>query len=73
MDEQGGLLADHFHDARMRVTQRVDADAGDEIEVARAIHIVDVTAFATMHHQRIAAIVLKQVLAFEIDYGIGAR
>jgi len=34
--EQAGLLADHLHQARVRVAQGVDADSGDEIEVTLA-------------------------------------
>ena len=32
VDQQRGLLADHLDDARMRVAQRVHADAGDKIQ-----------------------------------------
>ena len=36
VDQQAGLLADDLHDARMRVAERVDADAGDQVQVALA-------------------------------------
>ena len=42
MDELRRLLADQFHDARMSVSKRVHADAGDEIEVTLAVEIVDI-------------------------------
>ena len=37
MDEQSGLLTNHFGHARMGVAERVDADAGDEIQIAAAL------------------------------------
>ena len=71
VDEQRGLFADDLDDARMRVTQRVHSDAGDEIEIAGAVRIVNVAAFAPMHDQGIAAVILKQVLALQFDYIVG--
>ena len=40
MDQQPGLFADDFGQARMGVTERVDADTGDEVQVALAGHII---------------------------------
>ena len=34
VQQAAGLFADHLHDARVRVSQRVYADAGDQIEIA---------------------------------------
>src|ERR1035437_3418697 len=36
MDQQRGLVADDLDQARMGVTQRVDTDAGDEVQVTLA-------------------------------------
>src|ERR1022692_3004526 len=73
VDQQGGLLADHLDDAGMRVAQRFDADARDEVEVAGTIDVVNVTALSPVHDQWIAAVVLEQVLAFQIDNGVGGE
>ena len=41
VDQQSGLLANRRDNPRMRVSQRVHADAGDEIQVAVAFQIVN--------------------------------
>ena len=73
VDQQGGLFADHLDDAGMGVAQRVDADARDEVEVACAVDVVNIAALSPMRDQRIAAIVLQQVVAFQVDNGVGCR
>ena len=65
-----GLLADHLHQARVRVAQRVHADAGDEIEIALARCIKNVAAFAMIEQQRIAGVGLEQVLALERSHAV---
>ena len=67
VDHAGGLLANHLHQPRMRVPQRVHADAGNQIQVALAGGVVDIATLAASQHQRIARVVLKQILLFEID------
>ena len=71
MDQQAGLLADDFHDARMGVPERVDADAGEEIEVAAALQIVKVAAFSAGQSERITGIILEQVVALQVHDGLG--
>ena len=50
----------------------------DQVEVAFAVGIVDVAAFAAMQHQRITGVVLQQIILFEIHHmlrfgGVGRR
>jgi hypothetical protein len=70
VDEQRGLLADRFDDAGMGVTQRVDADTCNEVEIAVTVDVVNIAALSLVYDQWIAAIVLEQVLAFQIDDGV---
>ena len=49
------------------MAERVDADAGDEIEVAAFVDVIDPAALATRQHERIAGVVLEQVTLFEIE------
>jgi len=67
VDHPGSLLANHLHQPRMRVPQRVDADPRDQIQVALARSVIDVAALAASQHQRVSQVVLKQILLFEID------
>ena len=58
MDQPGGLVADHPQDAGVSVAQGVDADAGNEVEVAALIDVVGPAALAARQHERIAGVVL---------------
>ena len=51
------------------MTQRVDADPGDEIEIALAREVVEINALGARGAQRIlaAAVILHHVLTFKID------
>ena len=69
VQNQASLLPDHFGELRVRVAERVHADSGDQIEIAFAGGVVNVAAFAAMQHERVAGVVLKQVLLFELDHG----
>jgi hypothetical protein len=68
VDHARSLLANDLHQARVPVAQSVDANAGDEIQVAFARPIPHIAALAALQHQRIAGVVLEQVLFFEF-YG----
>src|ERR1700676_2767423 len=67
MDQASHLLTNYFGEARVRVAQGVHADTGDQIEIALAGRIVDVTPFSTLQHYRVARVILEQVLLFQID------
>ena len=67
VDDLGRLVANHLHDAGMRMTQRVDAQPGQEIEIALALDVKDVHALAARNGQRIAGIGVQQILLFPID------
>ena len=68
--QQRGLVANHLHDARMRVAQRVDADAGDEIQVTLALGVLHIASLAARQRQRITGIILEQIFALEFDDGL---
>jgi hypothetical protein len=57
----------------MGMPQCVHADARDEIEIAGAVHAVDVATFAFVEDQRVAAVILQDVLAFQINDGVGGE
>ena len=66
VDEQAGLLAEHPQDARVAVAQRVDADAGEQIEVALAAQIEHVASLAPVEHQRVAGIGREHIASLQI-------
>ena len=70
MHQESGLLADHLHQPRMRVPQRIYADSRDQIQIALAAHIPNVTALAADQYQRVTSIILQQVFALEIHHGL---
>ncbi len=67
VDDLGCLVANHLHDAGMRVTQRIDAQPGKEVEIALALDVINVHALAARDGQRIAGIGVQQILLFPID------
>ena len=67
MDDLRRLVANDLHDARMRMAQRVDAQSGEEVEIALAFDVIDVHALAARNGQRIAGIGVQQVFLFAID------
>src|SRR5579871_1856387 len=73
MDEEPGLLANGFDNARMGMPQCVDPDAGDEIEVTPALLVIHIAAPAAFDQQRITRVILEQEPAFQIDGGLGGR
>ena len=70
MDQARGLFLNGRDDARMVLPQRIDADAGDEIEIALAVDIPHVRAVAALENERMAGVILQQILLFEIDDGL---
>jgi len=67
VNQASHLLTNHFCEAGVRVTQSVDADTGEQIEIPFARRVVHVTPFPTLQHYRIALVILEQVLLFQID------
>ncbi len=66
VNQQAGLLANDFQNARMSVTERVDADAGEEIEIAAAFQIVNIAALSARQNERITGVVLQEILALQL-------
>jgi hypothetical protein len=71
VEDEAGLLAKDFGEPGMGIAERVDADAGDQIEISFAGGVVNIAALSAMQHQRVAGVILKQVLFFQVDYGRG--
>jgi hypothetical protein len=53
------------------VPQGVDPDAGQEVQVAAALGVINVTTFTAGQHERVAGIVLKKVLLFQVFDRLG--
>ena len=56
------LIANRLHYARMRVPQGVDAESGNEVQVALARDIVEKHAFASAEHDGVSVVGLQQKL-----------
>ena len=67
MEQAGGLLANSLHDAGMGMTQRIHAQAGDEIEILLAFCVVEEHTLAAFEGDRITVIGLEKVAALEVD------
>ena len=61
VDELGDLLLHRLDDARRTVAEQVAAPAGEEVEVAVALGVPDVRAFAAHQAHRIARVVADDV------------
>jgi hypothetical protein len=57
----------------MRVPKRVDADAGNEVEVPIPLEIIDMATLATVKDNRITAVVLEKILTFYVNNRIRRR
>jgi hypothetical protein len=71
VDQQPGLLANHRDNPRMRVSQRIHADAGDEIQVTMAFQIVNMAALSAREDQRITGVVLQHVIPLQVHRLLG--
>ncbi len=60
MDERAALFGDGIFDGLMCVAQRVDADAAQQVEIARALFVDEVDALAAHKENRIAVVSGKQ-------------
>jgi hypothetical protein len=56
------LLDNGLLNRRMRIAQRIDADAAEQIEIAHAVFVDQMHAFATLKEQRIAVVGDEQQL-----------
>ena len=71
MDHEPCLLPDDLQQLRMSMSQGVDADAGDQIEIAFPGRVIDITTLAASQHERVTGIVLEQVLLLQIHDRLG--
>ena len=61
------LVANNLHNARMRVAKRIDAQAGEKVEVTAALDVINVHALAARDGQRVTGIGVQQEFLFAID------
>ncbi len=66
MDQAGGLLANGFHDARVRVAQRIHSQAGNEVEILLALDVVQENSLAAFEGDRVAVIGLEKITALKV-------
>ena len=67
VDDLRRLFADDPHDARVGVAERVDAQPGEQVEIAFALDVIQVDAFAARHGDRIASVGVEQVFLFAFN------
>src|SRR5437016_7927966 len=67
VDELCGLVADGLDDTRVGVADRIDAQAGDEIQIAAPIQVKQKDAFPASKSYRITIVGLKKAAAFKFD------
>jgi hypothetical protein len=67
MDHLGRLLAQHLHYARVPMAEGIHSDAAEQVEILLPVEVVDEASLATVKRQRIAAVVLKDILFFALD------
>ena len=65
MNGASGFAANHFDDARVRVAERVDGDAAEEVEIFLAGGVIDIAA-AAMGEQHRRALVGRQKKLFGV-------
>ncbi|MGA2119477.1 MAG: hypothetical protein ABSH56_32595 [Bryobacteraceae bacterium] len=63
-------MADDLDDAGMGVAERIDADAGNQIEVTAALQIVHPAPLSARQDERITGIILEEVGALQIHDGL---
>ncbi len=67
VNDAGGLLADGLHDARMRMTQSIHTQAGNEVEILFAFEVVEKNTFAALEAYRIAVVGGEKKTLFKIN------
>ena len=67
VDQFGGLVTNRLHDSRVRVAERVDAQAGDEVEVLLPLEVEEENSFAALKGDRVAVVSLEKIAALEVD------
>ena len=69
VDQLADLLPHRLDDARRTVAEQVAAPAGEEVEVAIALVVPDVRAFAAHQADRIARVVGDDVVLIQVNGG----
>ena len=72
MQDRVGALFEALHDRGMAVTETVDGDTADEVEVLVAVLIEDVSAFAALDGKGHTDVVAIEILVAVLDdFGVG--
>src|SRR2546421_11487173 len=67
MDSSRSLLANDLHDSGMGMSQRINTQSRDKIQIASAFEIVEKNTFPARQHDRITVIGLQQKAAFALE------
>jgi hypothetical protein len=66
VDDFAGLLDERLRDGRMRVTERANRDAAAQIEIALAVHVVEIAAGAVTERDVKTPVTRHDVLAEQL-------
>src|ERR1039457_2533488 len=66
MNDPGRLLANGFHDPRMRMSQRIHTQPGHKVEILLAFEVVEENTFAALEGYRIAVVGGEKKASFKI-------
>src|SRR5579863_9898874 len=67
MQQQTGLLANELDDSGMRMPKRIDAYPADQVEIPIPLQVIHVAALPAMQDQRVACVILDQIVLLEPD------
>ena len=67
VDQARRLFPYDRDNARMILSQRIHTDPGNEVEITLSAGIPHIWPIAACNHDRMAGIILEQILRFELD------
>src|ERR1019366_10138401 len=59
------LVADNLHDAWVGMAERINAQSGEQVEIAPAVNVVNVHSLPPRNGERIASVGIQQVFLFQ--------
>src|SRR5580704_6175454 len=74
MDRAAGFAADHAHQARMGISERVDGDAAEKIQILLAVGVIQMAPAPVRKHHRRTLIGVHQMLrSIQTNFGRRGR
>ena len=67
MDSSRSLLANYLHNSGMRMSQRVNPQSRDKVQITSACEIVEKNTFSARKHDGITVVGLQQKGAFTLE------